>query len=128
MIENPNIWIGDLINNEKCEKVFQDWKRKKQALAYIFSTDLKKMKDDFDSNLVVIDGQHPHLLKLFNSKNITIETLIIIDKLTKVFSYWDKKIVDNLVWPDINKRCRKYSPFIEFDRDKFKKILIDKYS
>jgi hypothetical protein len=36
---------------------------------------------------------------------------------------WSKKITDDVVWPAWKRRIEKYTPFIEFDKDKMKSIL-----
>lgn len=124
LVQNPNIWIGDMVG-ENGDKVFAEWKKRQQSLSYVFKTELGKLDEDFDSNLITKDGQHPKLLRLHTSGNISLETLIIIDDLTNVFSYWSKKILDNIIFPDILNTCNKYKPFLEYDRNKMKSILVD---
>ena len=86
------------------------------------------MDEDFDSNLITKDGQHPKLLRLHTSGNISKETLIIIDDLTNVFSYWSKKILDNIIFPDILNICSKYKPFLNYDKSKMKQILVAQFT
>ena len=97
MVNNPKIWIGDMLSDNG-EQVFTEWTRRQQSLSYIFKSELGKLDEDFDSNLITKDGQHPKLLRLHTSGNISKETLIIIDDLTNVFSYWSKKILDNIIF------------------------------
>ena len=124
LVENPNIWIGDMIG-EKGDAVFMEWKKRQQSISYVFKSELSNLDEDFDSNLIVKDGQHPKLLRLHINRTISKETLIIVDDLTNVFSYWSKKILDNIIFPDILNTCNKYKPFLEYDRNKMKSILVD---
>jgi hypothetical protein len=127
MVNDPKIWIGDIVGEEG-EKVFTEWTKKQQSLSYVFKTELGKLDEDFDSNLITKDGQHPKLLRLHTSGNISQETLIIIDDLTNVFSYWSKKVIDKIIFPDILNRCNKYKPFLNYDKTKMKNILVAQFT
>lgn len=124
VVENPNIWVGDIVG-EKGDAVFMEWKKRQQSISYVFKSELSNLDEDFDSNLIVKDGQHPKLLRLYINRTISKETLIIVDDLTNVFSYWNNKLVDKIIFPDILNTCNKYKPFLEFDRNKMKNILVD---
>lgn len=128
ILENPNVWIGDMIADEKYDKIYKDWKKRQQSLSYVFKTDLSKLNEDFNSNLISTNGQHPVIITLYIRGEICIETLIVIANLTKVFSHWDKILLDKIIYPDINRKCKKYFPFMEYDKDKMKKILLDKFA
>lgn len=124
VVENPNIWVGDIVG-EKGDAVFMEWKKRQQSISYVFKSELSNLDEDFDSNLIVKNGQHPKLLRLYINRTISKETLIIVDDLTNVFSYWNNKLVDKIIFPDILNTCNKYKPFLEFDRNKMKNILVD---
>ena len=124
VVENPNIWVGDIVG-EKGDAVFMEWKKRQQSISYVFKSELSNLDEDFDSNLIVKDGQHPKLLRLHINRTISKETLIIVDDLTNVFSYWNNKLVDKIIFPDILNTCNKYKPFLEYDRNKMKSILVD---
>jgi hypothetical protein len=48
--------------------------------------------------------------------------------LVKIFSYWEKRIADPILFPRIYRTVSKAKPFIKFDRDKMKHILLDTFS
>jgi hypothetical protein len=73
--------------------------------------------------LVVDDGQYPLLLKNVMYNTIAIETLVILNDIMNFFPMWDKKISDTIVWPSMRKKFLKYTPFIDYDKNKFKSIL-----
>lgn len=128
MIYEPTLWIGDLLDNEKAEEVFTEWIKRQQTLSYVFKNDLSELNDDFNSNLLVNDGQHPRLLQLYNMRRVNVETLVIIDDLVHNFSYWERKIADPIIFPSINKFVGKVRPFIRYDKSKMKAILLDRFS
>lgn len=126
-VYNANKWAGDLLQNSDSEECYVRYQRYRESLTYQFTNDLDKLDITFDNNVVVTDGQHPKLLKLVLQREINIETLIILEDIVSFMRYWNKNIQDTVVWPDIYLRCKKYKPFLEFDRDKLKKIVLDKF-
>ena len=128
MIYEPTLWIGDLLDNEKAEEVFVEWTRKQQSLSYVFDTDLTELNPDFNSNLVVEDGQYPRLLQLYNMRRVNVETLVIIDDLVKNFHYWERNISDPIIFPQIKRTVEKVRPFISYDRPKMRQLLMKKFS
>ena len=127
MLANPNAWAGELLD-DKAESIYKDWAKRKQSLTYEFKSDIVNMDDDFNLNFYVENGQHPRLLKLYMMNRISLETLVILCDITGCMKYWEKNISDNIVFPDINTLVRKYQPFLEYDKAKMRKILLDKYN
>jgi len=121
-------WVGDLVQNSESEKNLRQYQKYRESITYIFSNDLDKLDSSFDSNFVVVDGQHPELLKKVLRGTINIETFIILDDLIGFMSKWNRRIEDNVVWPQLYLKCKKYRPFLEFDRERLKKIVLDKFS
>ena len=107
------------------EKTFKDWQKKMQSLSYIFkneSADLfegKKFDDVFDCS-----KGHPFLLKSYLGGRISLESMVIYDRILGYRHNFDKKI-DDVVWNSISRKIRKYSPFINIDVFRYKKILKD---
>jgi hypothetical protein len=122
----PKLWIGELFD-PKCEKVFAEYRKRKESLSYIFKNDIDKLLDDFDQNFEVKDGQYPHLLKLLCGGKITKESFIIIQDCVRFFSKWNKEINDPILWPNIALNCKKLHPFMQYEKDKYSGILKDKF-
>jgi hypothetical protein len=120
-------WVGDLFNDDS-EKVYSEWLMRQQSLTYIFEQDLNKLLTDFDTNVIVKNGQHPYLLKQYLRRQISIETIIILNDILGFFSHWNKKIEDTVLWPSIYKKLSKYKPFFHYDAFKCRKILKDKFA
>lgn len=125
-IEGDVNWVGDLLN-DKCEETYTQWLKRQQSLTYNFTNEINKLLTNFDENLIVKDGQHPHLLKLYRRGDVSIETILILNELVNFFPYWNKHIDDNVLWPSLCMKLMKYKPFITFDRDKCKKIMKDHF-
>lgn len=123
LYNNSDAWIGDLVNEKATEGNYREWLKKKQSLTYCFRGDVE-MIDNLKEEYKVKDGQHPKLFQRYLGRQISPETLIIIDKLNKgcVFRYWSDRLSDPIWKTECNKLI-KLSPFIDIDIDKYKSIL-----
>ena len=119
-------WAGDLLN-EDADRVYKDWKKRNQKLSYLFETEVSDQlrKYKIDTLLKVNKGQHPRLLKPYMSKQISIETICIMDEIIGFTKDWDKLISEKIVYPEISIRINKYKSFVQFDHDKYKRKLIE---
>jgi hypothetical protein len=122
--DNPqNLWIGEIINSG--ERTYVEWMRRQQSLRYLF----KEQSNEFFSQIKLKDALncsrgHPPVLKSFLSGKISIETLVIYDKIFLFASKFDKKLLDP-VWETVSLKIKKYSPFLNIDVFPYKKILRD---
>ena len=123
-----NQWVGDIVTDQQSEKIYKQWKARQESLSYRFTQDLSKLKPDFNDNIIVKDSQHPYLLLLYMQGMVCIETLIILDVLSNCFRYWDKNIQENIIWPNIRKKCDRYKPFMSIDPKKYRKIVVDLFN
>jgi len=118
-------WIGDLLDNES-KKVYLDWKKRNQKLTYQFEQDVMKLleKKTIQEILTVKNGQHPHLLKQFLGKKISLETMCILDEITEYSKKWNELISETLIYPETINKINKYKSFISFDKNTYKQKLI----
>lgn len=125
---NPKSWIRDIAYSDDAERVYREWLKKQQSLSYLFQTDLNKL-DDLPGYQYFIckDGEHPILLKMYLGGEISFESFCILLKVVGGRKYWDKHLEYDPVWEDVSLRVRKYTPFLKFDQEKFRKILLDKW-
>ena len=123
--EDPSkVWIGEIIKNG--ETNFQDWQKRNQSLAYIFGDEIERVfkGSSFDSYFDG-NGQHPKILKEYLKGEISIETLVILDKILGYVERFDKKILDP-IWDAVSLKIKKYKPFLNIDVPRYKKILKEK--
>jgi len=125
---DSSTWVGDFVNNEQSDRYYLRMVKIRESLSYIFSQDLDKLETCFDSNFQVIEGQHPIILRKYLQKEINIETLIILDDMVSFMKKWNRRIQDPVVWPQVYLKCKKYRPFFEYDKEKLKKVVLDKFS
>jgi hypothetical protein len=116
-----NLWIGEIISSG--ERTYQEWMRRQQSLTYLFKEQSNELFSEtkLDDALNCSKG-HPPVLKKFLSGKISLETLVIYDKIFLFGKMFDKKLLDP-VWETVSLKIKKYSPFLNTDVVQFKKIL-----
>ena len=125
-IGSNDFYIGD-IRADESDQVYMDYKKRKEALSYVFKSDLSKLKESFNDNIIVPNNEHPYLLRLYMRGDICIETLTLINKCVKIFNYWDKELKDDIMWPDIKLKAIKYDPFMSVDINKYREIILSTF-
>lgn len=121
--ENPeSLWIGEIIREG--ENVYRDWSKKNQSLTYIFKEEMEAVlsKYSLDSLFKLNKSSHPQILKEYLQKNISLETLVILNQIFNYKKNFDDKLLDP-VWEFVSMRIEKYSSFLDIDIKKFKNIL-----
>jgi len=115
------LWIGEII--KEGDSRYSEWKKRTQSLSYIFKEETqnlfqdKKVDDVFDCS-----KGHPPVLKNFLNGKISLETLVIYDKIFLFGKNFDKKLKDP-VWETVSLRIKKYSSFLNSDVQRYKNIL-----
>lgn len=122
MLVKPNIWVRELLDEEANFR-YIEWKKRQDALTHSFKSELKLLGEDYQTNFISRDGQHPFIMTLYSQKAISLETFTILTHSANIFSYWDKVIVDRIISRDIIRLAKKYKPFLAYDEKKFKGII-----
>lgn len=121
-------WVGEIANADG-EEVYKKWQKIQQRLTYTFENDILYLLSNGgspDEMLEVKPNSYPVLMKFVQLKQVSLETLCILNDMLKFFPMWDKKIDDDIVWPDFKMKCEKYTPFLNYDKVKYKAILKEK--
>jgi hypothetical protein len=126
IVENPKIWIGALFE-ESANDVYFKWKKRNDSITTHVKDELDKLNENFKSNFIVTNGNYPYITDLYLQKQISIETLSILTKLTNSQEYWSKSVVDKIIFPDIMNKIDNYYPFIIYSKEKVKKVIKDHF-
>ena len=87
------LWIGEMIKDG--EQRYQNWQKKIQSLSYLFKEESQflftenKLQDVFKCT-----KGHPVLLKKHLSGEISLETMVLYDKIFSYSNNFDKKLQD----------------------------------
>ena len=115
------MWIGEMI--KEGEGRYQEWQKKVQSLTYVFKEETesvfenKKIDDMFDCS-----KGHPPILKSYLGGDISLESMVIYDRILGYGKDFDKRLKDP-VWESVSRKIKKYSPFLNIDVSRYKKIL-----
>jgi hypothetical protein len=113
---------GGVFDSES-EEAYENWKIRQQKLSYVFKQDInnilleaeKTLEDPFTAN----NGKHPLIVRLYLGGKISLETVIILDKLFD-FKYSNDNILQyDFIWKDISLLIKKYRIFVKIDKEKY---------
>jgi hypothetical protein len=82
--------------------------------------------ETFDGLFTSKDKQHPPIVKLFLSKKINFETVVILNDILGFAKRLNKTIGEKVLWPKIFDRMIRYKPFLNYNVTKYKKTLRSK--
>lgn len=119
-----NYWIGDL--RLYGEENYICWKTKIESLSYVFMQEIEIILnevDNFNTLFLCEDNQHPLLLKFYISDKVSLETLCLLNNKLNFLEYFDRKINEKIIWPNISLKINKYTPFIPCNQEKINTIL-----
>jgi len=116
------LWIGSII--KEGELNYTNWKRKVQSLSYMFKEEIELLfsSNNIDKVFHVDNNKHPIILKEHLNGNVSIETMVILDKILGYKKDYDKKIIDP-IWEIVSFKMQKYNPFLNIDIFSYKRIL-----
>ena len=122
--DNPqNLWIGEIINSG--ERIYSEWTKRQQSLTYLFKEQSDKLLSNNELEILFDCSRgHPILLKKYLGGDVSLESLVIFEKIFSFRQKFDKKLKDP-VWEIVSLKIQKYSPFLNTDVFKYKKILRD---
>ena len=120
-VHSDDNWTRSLLE-EEAEQTYREWKRTTDSMTKVYVEDLQKIatKETFNDLFKVEDGQFPKLLMHFMQKDVTIETMVILNNIFDFIRIWDKKISDDIIYPKVSRKIRKYGAFLNVNVDKYK--------
>lgn len=129
--EVVDFFVANFVNGHnglfdaESDNVYRDWKARKERLTYMFKQDISTIMLEAEKQNVdpfISEGQHPLVLKLYLGKKITLETLVILDKLFDFVYINDTSLADDFIWKDLSLLIKKYRVFVKFDKEKFMQL------
>ena len=124
-----NLTAGKEWISEFDDKIWKEWSSRSQSIEYNFINDAEKLltlEPEFDIIFNCDKGNHPKLLKAYLSQKISLDTLVVLEKLLHYRKRFDKEIDENYIWPKVSRLIEKYEPFVNADIVKCKQMLLEK--
>lgn len=124
-LDNEKCWAGDLLQEEAIIS-YKNRMAVIQSLGYKFQSDCRDLRDEVETpnDLLKTDGDYPLLLVKTLHKETHFETLCILNSFMNFLPMWERKISDTIRFPLIARKIRKYTPFLSYDKEKFKNIIL----
>lgn len=136
ILHYPNVWL-DVISDEEGVLVYDKWKKKQDSLAYIFTSDIKKVLSEegvFNDHFKPINNEYPKILQLSISEEISIETTLILDRLMKFLPSLYSTYKNDFLFEGYFRKISKYKEFFfryhNFNQEsisRFKILTLDLY-
>ena len=131
-IQGKGDWVGDLLQDG--DENYTKWQKTQQSLTYTFENDIMYMFDSvdgaefwhIDDYFKPIDGGWPMLITKMMHDKISLETVCILVDIFGCMPKWEKQITEDIIWPTHRRIIKKYTPFIQYDKEKFTKFLKEK--
>jgi len=127
---SDDIWVNDLLKLD-AKKTFDDWKRRMDSMENVYKNDIigiTKSSDDFNELFKTKQAQYPKLLSAFLQKDVSLETMVILDSVVGYLKIWDKYISDDIIYPKISRKISKYGCFLKFDASVYRSITKNLYT
>ena len=128
-VARPKTWVGDLVRADG-DTIYNKWRKYNESFSYNFRNDCVLVRNVIDGNNIRFDdvfsvdsGQHPRLLRLLLSGKVSIQSVIIFDKILSFISRWDKEIKETIIWPEKSFKIAKLKPFVSVNLTKCKFIM-----
>lgn len=119
-------YIAEFIDDQ-AELVHTDYTRRRQSLSYVCTNDLDRIFNTHGIRMSfsTSKNRYPGIVMLFLRGDVALETLVILDDVVGFTKRFDIYYEDDVIWPKISRKIRKYRPFLKYDKTKMRKVIID---
>lgn len=120
------MYITDMISDE-AEENYQEYLKRKQSFTYVFSNEISKLFSSVETPADLfrkVNGEYPGIVTQYLNGNISLETVCVLNAFVRFVSRIDERLgVDDVIWSKLRVQIQKFTPFVEYDKDKIKSIL-----
>ena len=121
-------WGG--VFDSEARSNYLSWKKRIESITYTFEKDIDKISFESEKNqerfidyFRSFNSQLPKVINMYLRNDVSIETLVILNKLNNYTDKLDQQLSDNIIWPDISRLIKKYSPFLNINKQKYDDII-----
>ena len=119
-----------LYSYEEAETALLEWQKRKQSMTKIFSDDCSTILMTAHKNkLKEVDifyftsNSYPGILKLYLGKQITIETVRLLDDMLNLVETWKQNSSMLFLWENDIRRIEKIKGFVKYDAERIGKVF-----
>ena len=128
--EIKNYFVANFIKDKKgyianfSNKNYESWRLKRQSFFEMFEVEMKPLVEAFENLFSVETKQHPKLMREFLGGRVSLETVIILDKLVGFNQDWNKELEDDIIWLDLRFLMNNYERFLTIDQEQYRIRLL----
>ena len=117
-------YVTELLDDEANDN-YVKYQARRQSLSYVFANDLDRIfKHGVKKPFEISNDMYPYIVTLYLRGLVSPETMVILNDFIPFFEKFDKHLGSgDLIWSKIALKLRKYKPFLEYEKDKYKSIL-----
>jgi len=105
------------------KKQYNGWNGKIGSLSETFKRDLNKLISYKYKDIFLVGMNKPIALQLYESGEITAESLIMLNMCTDIFRVWDVTIKPDFIWKQQHKFLDAYSKFISINKEQIEEYF-----
>ena len=121
-------WGG--VFDSEARSNYLSWKKRIESITYTFEKDIDKIsfeaekkQERFIDYFRSFNSQLPKVINMYLRNEVSVETLVILNKLNNYTDKLDQQLSNNIIWPDISRLIKKYSPFLNINKQKYDDII-----
>jgi len=136
-----NFLVANFVSGDRWGGIFDTeakdryitWKKRVESLTYTFEKEITLLKQEmhkrnkpFDYVFQGIEDQHlthTYIMKQYYRNKISIETLVILNKIYNFVDSHDKLYRQDIVWLDLSRTIKKYDPFVPIEKEVYERLL-----
>lgn len=120
-------WIGEFLDDDAVV-TYKEHLKRKQSLSYMFDNELSSLFSSVDKPENVFKKPkketYPEIINANIQAKLSIESLCIINSFIPFVKKFDDMLgKDDYLWSVIRNHILKYTPFLDYDREKFKLLF-----
>lgn len=120
------MYVPDLLSDE-AEENYKEYVKRKQSFSYIFSNEIDKLFSSASNPADVfkkINGEYPAIINQYLNGTISLETVCVLNAYVRFIPRMDERLgTDDVIWSKMRLLITKFTPFVQYDKDKVKSIL-----
>lgn len=120
------VWPVDFLMDDAQDN-YAAYLKRKQSITYTFSNEIQNLFKEAgspDAAFKIKNNEYPEIIIQYLQRNISIETIAILDQFISFSSKFDKKIgKDDVMWNKLRVLIEKVKPFLQYDKEKIKDVL-----
>lgn len=115
------------LTSDQAEDNYQEYMKRKQSFSYVFSNEIDRLFNLTDDPADLFrrnDGRYPVLINEYLSSNVSLESICVLNEFVRFDVRLDQRLgSDDVIWSKMRLLIKKFTPFIEYDREKIRNIL-----